>query len=392
VIGLALGDISAAHPAFRHLTPNGPILHIGAEFRHQFAFVGKSQESFGWSHLSPWGAASPPAINPKKTNETQSNSGYPQRLTGGIPKPKLIYYLRVRSGNRVNMNINVTAEATAENGAVPFEVERLGARLGAEIHGLDLKNGMDAATLRAFESALIEHKVVVLRDQHLATDQHVAISRLFGELEVHPMRPQGQYPEILVLDNDKDNPVLSTDVWHSDTTFRTNPTKYTILRCQIIPPVGGDTLWADMEAAYEGLSDVFKRMIEGLRAVHDFKNFRVLFGKSAEDQVKLRKMEELFPNPSHPVVRTHPINGRRSIYVNPQFTLRVEGMEEAESRTILDVLFAQAQVPEYQFRLRWTPGAIVFWDNRSTQHYAANDYYPARRRMERTAIVGEVPF
>jgi taurine dioxygenase len=195
----------------------------------------------------------------------------------------------------------------------------------------------------------------------------------------------------MVLDNHKDNPVLSTDVWHSDTTFRQNPTRYTILRCQIMPKVGGDTLWADMEAAYEGLSARFRIMIDGLRAVHDFQNFRVLFKKTEEDQAKLRKMEELFPNPSHPVVRTHPVSGRKSIYVNPQFTVRIEDLEPDESRAILQVLFAQAQVPEYQFRVRWTPGAIVFWDNRSTQHYAANDYYPNRRRMERVAIKGDKP-
>jgi len=292
------------------------------------------------------------------------------------------------------MNINIPT-ATMKNegaGSAPFEVERHGARLGAEIHGLDLKQGLDSETFKAFEAALVEHKVVFLRDQHLDTAQHVAISRLFGELEVHPMRPQGAFPEILVLDNHKDNPVLSTDVWHSDTTFRKNPTRYTILRCEIMPKVGGDTLWADMEAAYDGLSDVFKGMINGLRAVHDFKNFRVLFGKSEEDQAKLRKMEEMFPNPLHPVVRTHPVSRRKSIYVNPQFTLQIDGMEPAESQAILNVLCAQAQVPEYQFRVRWTPGTIVFWDNRSTQHYAANDYYPERRRMERTAVVGDEPF
>ena len=290
------------------------------------------------------------------------------------------------------MNINVAADGLPQTtSAAPFEVERLGSRLGAEIHGLDLKNGLDAATHKALEAALVEHKVIVIRDQHLDTRQHVEMSRWFGELEVHPMRPQGEFPEILVLDNHKDNPVLSTDVWHSDTTFRQNPTKYTILRCQIMPKVGGDTLWADMEAAYEGLSEPFRKFVDGLRAVHDFKNFRTTFPKTDEGRERLRKMEEMFPNPSHPVVRTHPVNGRKSLYVNPQFTLRIEGLEEDESRAVLDVLFAQAQVPEYQFRVRWTEGAIVFWDNRSTQHYAANDYYPNRRRMERTAVVGDVP-
>ena len=289
------------------------------------------------------------------------------------------------------MNVNVAPEKAKSGAATPFQVRRLGASLGAEILGVDLKASMDDDAFAAFEAALIEHKVLAVRDQFLTTEQHVAFSRRFGELEVHPMRPQGQFPEILVLDNHKDNPVLSTDVWHSDTTFRKNPTNYTILRCEIMPEFGGDTLWANMEAAYDGLSDTFRTMISGLRAVHDFQNFRVLFKNTEEDRIKLHRMEDMFPNPSHPVVRTHPVTGRQSIYVNPQFTLRIEGLEPAESRAILDVLFAQARVPEYQFRIRWTPGTIVFWDNRSTQHYAANDYYPQRRRMERTAVVGDVP-
>src|SRR5215469_9944256 len=292
---------------------------------------------------------------------------------------------------RLSMNVNVAPEKTPSIAPPPFEVERLGVKLGAEVRGLDLKAPMDQATFAAFEAALVEHKVLVLREQHMTTAQHVALSRQFGELEVHPMRPQGEFPEILVLDNHKDNPVLSTDVWHSDTTFRKNPTKYTILRCQIMPKVGGDTLWADMTAAYDGLSDTFKAMISGLRAVHDFQNFRVLFSKSPEDQAKLRRMEEMFPNPSHPVVRTHSGSGRKVLFVNPHFTVRIEGLHADESRSLLDVLFEQAHVPEYQFRLRWEPNTIVFWDNVSTQHYAANDYYPQRRRMERTAVVGDVP-
>jgi taurine dioxygenase len=288
------------------------------------------------------------------------------------------------------MNVNVAPDK-AKSTAAPFQVQRLGPSLGAEIRGLDLKAPMAEDVFAAFETALVEHKVLVVRDQFLTTEQHVAFSRRFGELEVHPMRPQGQFPEILVLDNHKDNPVLSTDVWHSDTTFRQTPTKYTILRCEIMPELGGDTLWANMEAAHDGLSDPFRNMIADLRAVHDFQNFRVLFKNTEEDRIKLHRMEDMFPNPSHPVVRTHPVTGRKSIYVNPQFTLRIEGLEASESRAILDALFAQARVPEYQVRLRWTPGTIVFWDNQSTQHYAANDYYPNRRRMERTAVIGDVP-
>ena len=208
---------------------------------------------------------------------------------------------------------------------------------------------------------------------------------------MHPFRPEGEFPEILVLDNHKDNPVLSTDVWHSDTTFRLRPTKYSILRCQIMPKVGGDTLWCDMSAVYDNMSDVLRNMVTGLQAIHDFQNFRVLFTKSPEDQAKLKRMEELYPNPTHPVVRTHPVSGRKGLYVNPQFTVQIKGMKPKESRALLDLLFSLVHVPEYQFRLRWSPGTIVFWDNTLTQHYAANDYYPERRRMERTAVIGDVP-
>jgi taurine dioxygenase len=181
-------------------------------------------------------------------------------------------------------------------------------------------------------------------------------------------------------------------VWHSDTTFRECPTKYSILRCVIMPKTGGDTLWADMCAVYEGLSESMRRFLEPLQAVHDFKNFRALFTKSEKDQERLRRMEELYPNPTHPVVRTHPVTGKKALFVNPQFTLAVKGLSEDESRSLLDMLFEQTHVPEYQFRLRWKPGTITFWDNRSTQHYAANDYYPNRRRMERVAVKGDKPF
>jgi taurine dioxygenase len=292
------------------------------------------------------------------------------------------------------MNVNVaTADWTTTALAdAPFEVKRLGRHLGAEITGLDLTKSLDDRTFRALEAALIQNKVIFLRDQNLTTRQHVELSRWFGELEVHPFRPEGEFPEIMVLDNHKDNPVLSTDVWHSDTTFRVKPTKYTILRCQIMPPLGGDTLWCDMEAAYNGLSEKFRTMIGSLQARHDFKNFRALFTRSEADQKKLQRMEDLYPNPLHPVVRTHPVTGRKCIYVNPQFTLHIDDMNEDESSAILDVLFAQTHVPEYQFRFQWSPGAIIFWDNQSTQHYAANDYYPERRRMERTAVCGDAPF
>lgn len=272
-----------------------------------------------------------------------------------------------------------------------FDIEPIGPTIGAEIHGLDLNRQIDRATADALETALVDHKVIYARDQHITTAQHVAFGRLFGELEVHPFRPEGEFPEIMVLDNHKDNPVLSTDVWHSDTTFRDCPTKYSILRCLEMPRTGGDTLWADMCAAYDGLSEPIKHLIDPLDAVHDFKNFRALFGDSDEDREKLRQMEKHYPNPAHPVVRTHPVTGKKILFVNPQFTVRINGLKAQESETLLQLLYEQAHVPEYQFRLRWKPGTIVMWDNAPTQHYAANDYYPNRRHMERVAVIGDRP-
>jgi taurine dioxygenase len=280
----------------------------------------------------------------------------------------------------------------ADADAALFEIEPIGPTIGAEIHGLDLTKTLDDASFAAFERAVIDHKVVYLRDQNLTTAQHVAIGRRFGDLEVHPFRPEGEFPEIMVLDNHKDNPVLSTDVWHSDTTFRECPTKYSILRCLQMPKTGGDTLWADAQAAYAGLSDAMKAFLDPMMAVHDFKNFRALYTNSEEDRKKLFEMERLYPNPTHPVIRTHPVTGGKALYVNPQFTLRIEGLNADESDALLKLLYEQMHVPEYQFRLRWKPGTIVFWDNQSTQHYAANDYYPNRRHMERVAVIGEKPF
>ena len=275
---------------------------------------------------------------------------------------------------------------------IAFDIEPIGPTIGAEIHGLDLSQQIDRVTADELEAALVEHKVIYARDQHISTAQHVAFGRMFGELEIHPFRPEGDFPEIMVLDNHKDNPVLSTDVWHSDTTFRECPTKYSVLRCLEIPRVGGDTLWADMCAAYDGLSPAVKDMLDVLDAVHDFKNFRALFGDSEKDRDKLRQMEDRYPNPTHPVVRTHPVNGKKALFVNPQFTLRINGLSAMESNALLQLLYEQAHVPEYQFRLRWKPGTIVLWDNPSTQHYAANDYYPNRRHMERVAVTGDKPY
>ena len=176
-------------------------------------------------------------------------------------------------------------------------------------------------------------------------------------------------------------------MWHSDVTWRVNPSLGSILRAVEIPPVGGDTLFADMCAAYEMLNDEMKDHLDGMQAVHDW---IPAFGRNMEPSV-LDALRADFPAVQHPVVRTHPETGRKMLYVNRAFTQHIVGLDAEESRLLLDFLYRQASYPEYQCRFRWAPGSIAFWDNRSTQHYASSDYFPQRRVMERMTIVGDVP-
>jgi taurine dioxygenase len=273
------------------------------------------------------------------------------------------------------------------------EVEQLGAYLGAEIRGVDLSKPLDDAAFQAVHDGLIEHEVIVIPDQDITVDQQMAFGRRFGELSVHPFSPNlDDKPELIVLDYDESNPAFATDVWHSDETFRVEPPMGTILRSVLVPKVGGDTMWASMSAAYDGLSDRIKNQIDGLEAIFDIGPFRRLFPETPEGIASLRHMEDLCPRQTHPVVRVHPVSGRKVLFVNPQFTVAIKDMSERESRALLDILFHQSEIPEYQFRLHWKPNTVVVWDNRSTQHYAVHDYYPQRRKMERVTIKGDRPF
>jgi taurine dioxygenase len=274
-----------------------------------------------------------------------------------------------------------------------ISIRRVGAACGAEISGVDLSQPIDDARFADIESALVAHEVIVFRDQNISTEDQKSFGRRFGELTVHPFAPSAEdAPELIVFDNDADNPPWGTDVWHSDETFRAEPPLGTMLRALIVPEYGGDTLFASMSASYDGLSDRMQQFISGLEAVHDFKPFRNLFDSDPESIAKLRTFEDRYPPAVHPVVRTHPVSGRRVIFVNPQFTLAIKGMDEAESRAVLELLFHQAEIPEYQYRHHWAPDTLVLWDNRSVQHYAIHDYYPNRRKLERITIRGDRPF
>ncbi|MBO6783629.1 MAG: TauD/TfdA family dioxygenase [Alphaproteobacteria bacterium] len=275
----------------------------------------------------------------------------------------------------------------------PIRVRKVAAACGAEIEGVDLSKPLDDATFRAIHDAFVEHEVIVFRDQEMTSEDQKAFGRRFGDLTVHPFAPSSDdAPELIVFDNDAETPPWGTDVWHSDETFRAEPPLGTMLRALIVPEWGGDTMYASMSAAYDGLSDRMQQFISGLEAIHDFKPFRQLFGEDADAIRKLREFEDRYPPVAHPVVRTHPVSGRKVLFVNPQFTLGIKGMDEAESRALLELLFHQAEIPEYQYRHHWAPNTLVFWDNRSVQHYAIHDYYPQRRKLERITIKGDRPF
>ncbi|HEV3395304.1 MAG TPA: TauD/TfdA family dioxygenase, partial [Xanthobacteraceae bacterium] len=173
--------------------------------------------------------------------------------------------------------------------------------------------------------------------------------------------------------------------------FRACPPMGTMLCAKIVPEIGGDTVFHSMTAAYESLSDRLQQFVSGLEAVHDFKPFKALFAETEEGWRKLRHFEEIYRPATHPVVRVHPVSGKKALFVNPQFTLFIKGMEERESRALLDTLFRVTSVLEHQYRHRWEPDMVVFWDNRSTQHAAVHDYYPQRRLMERVTIKGDRP-
>jgi len=267
-------------------------------------------------------------------------------------------------------------------------VEPLTPAIGAEISGIDLSEPVSEAAHKEIHGALLEHKVVFFRDQDITTAQHVAFARRFGELEVHPFAPKKEgHPEVLVLRHGPENRGTE-NAWHSDVTWRQEPSLGSVLRAIEVPDVGGDTLFSDSTAAYEGLPDELKQQIDGLTAVHDFTQ---VFGRRLPPD-ELVAMQEKYPVAEHPVVRTHPETGRKGLYVNVAFTTGIRGLDPDEAGRLLRRLYAQASVPEYQSRFRWRPGSIAFWDNRACQHYAASDYFPAVRHMERVTIVGDRPF
>ena len=272
-----------------------------------------------------------------------------------------------------------------------FSLSPLTPTIGAEVCDIDLTRPLDGEAVEGLRAALRDWKVLFFRDQNISTEEHLAFARNFGELEAHPFAPcKPGYPEVLAITHDKDSRGRE-NTWHSDVTWREVPSLGSILRCLECPAVGGDTLFSDMYAAYDGLSADVKTKVDGRLAVHDFAHFRKSLRKQGKTDSEIEAFNKTYPMVEHPVVRTHPETGRKAIYVNAAFTQHIVGLETAQSDALLAHLYAQAAIPEYQCRFRWETNSMAFWDNRSSQHYAASDYWPAVRRMERVTVIGDRP-
>lgn len=267
-----------------------------------------------------------------------------------------------------------------------FTARPLTPTIGAELLDCDL-NTFDATMIAEIRAALLQYRVVFFRDQSLKREAHIEFARQFGTLEIHPATPKDQSnPEVLRIAHGPKSRG-SENMWHSDVTWREAPSLGSILRAIELPAVGGDTLFANMVLAYDRLPDDLKEKIEPLSAVHDIARvFAKRLGKKPEE------LHDKYPPMVHPVVRTHPETKERLIFVNATFTSHIIDLDPSESARLLDRLYKTAWNPELQCRFRWAPGSMAFWDNRSCQHFAASDYYPEVRVMERVTIAGDRPY
>ena len=258
--------------------------------------------------------------------------------------------------------------------------------IGAEIGNVDLGQVTEQEIID-LRAALLKHKVVFFREQTLSQAQHIGLARGFGELEIHPATPSSQSnPEVLHIAHGPESKGQE-NFWHSDVTWREKPSLGSILKAVKVPAVGGDTLFANMVLAYELLPENMKEAITGRVAIHDIARvFAKRLNKSAEE------LRERYPPVEHPIVRTHPETGESVLYVNTAFTSHIKDMDRDESAQLLRTLYLTAANPEIQCRFRWEKGALAFWDNRASQHFASSDYFPQVRKMERVTIAGDRPF
>jgi taurine dioxygenase len=269
-----------------------------------------------------------------------------------------------------------------------IEVRKLNPSIGAEIHRVDLSESLGNQQFDEIHRALLENLVIFFRDQKIDVDQHKAFGRRFGKLHVHPAAPKGleQHPEILVIKADETSKRVAGEEWHSDVSCDPEPPMGSILYLTTVPPDGGgDTMFANMYLAYDMLSEPVRKLLDGLTAIHDGEHvYRGRYGIKNEGKV--------YPRAEHPVVRTHPVTGRKLLFVNRGFTTRIVQLKRHESAALLEMLFRHIETPELQCRFRWQPNSVAFWDNRCAQHHALWDYFPAKRYGHRVTICGDKPF
>jgi len=269
-------------------------------------------------------------------------------------------------------------------------VKPLTPAVGAEIDGVDLAAPLDAETVAEIRRAFLEHLVVFFRRQKLTSQRYMEVAQHFGEPVEYPF-VQGieGFPLIVPVLKLPHEKVNFGGVWHSDTTYLEHPPMGTMLYAQEIPPVGGDTVFANQYLAYEGLSEGLRRSLDGLKAVAS--SVKAAASKTREDRLQTHGKSEAAREALHPVVRTHPETGRKSLYINPGHTVRFEGWSEEESRPLLEYLHRQQIREELSCRFRWEDGSLAFWDNRAAQHYAVNDYAGHRRLLHRITMAGDRP-
>jgi taurine dioxygenase len=261
--------------------------------------------------------------------------------------------------------------------------------LGAEVRGIDLAEGLDEETYRNVRAALLQYGVLFFKEQsEIPPAVQVAIGKMFGELHMHPAAPQMPgYPELFVIHAHRESKVANGEFWHSDVSCDEVPPLGTMLQIHILPEVGGDTLFANMSAAYDALSVPMRQMLDGLTARHESEH--VYRGRYADRGVD--DAGRTYPHADHPVIRTHPESGRKAIYVNRTFTTRINELSETESHAVLDLLFDHCEQVDFQIRFRWQRNDVAFWDNRCVMHRAIWDYWPNERKGRRVTITGDRP-
>ena len=265
--------------------------------------------------------------------------------------------------------------------------------LGAELSGADMSRMLDAETVDDIRRALHRYLVIVFRDQNLTLQQFLDFARNFGDVLPYPM-VQGlkDFPDIVPVLKRADEAANFGGLWHTDTAYLEHPPMGSMLLARNLPPHGGDTIWANMYMAYETLSDGMKAMLDGLVAVHSAAKPGAAASRADRRADSAKDDSGLATEAEHPVVRTHPVTGKQSLYVNFAHTIRFKNMTEAESQPVLEYLFGHQTRPEFTCQLRWRVGTIAFWDNRASQHNPINDYHGFERRLHRITLAGEKPF